>query len=81
MMKSKTLLSNYVLSDPKLRYNNDKRHFVICPKCRSTEINYIAIYQKASMFDGKNKIKDKMVVDKTKGLTVCRKCGHSEGKL
>lgn len=79
-MKS-TLVSKIVLVDPKLRFNHDKRHFVICPKCGSKETNYIAIYQKASMFNGKHKIRDKTVVDKSKGLTVCRKCSYSEGSL
>ena len=65
----------------RLRADHDKRQFVICPKCKSDEINYIAVRETVSMFKGKNRIKQVTRTRKDKGLTLCRKCLHCEGKL
>lgn len=65
----------------KLRADNDKRHFVICPKCRSDLTNYISVLHKVSMFIGKKRIKLKSAVVKSKGLTLCRNCHYTEGSL
>lgn len=62
------------------RANHDCRHFVICPKCGGQKINFVAIIERVTKFDGRVKLESKTVTNQNKGLTVCRDCHYAEGE-
>lgn len=63
--------------EPKKRRGTDQRLFTICPKCKSTSINFIRKWMRISSYIDDKKVGEVHTIDHTFALTLCSKCGYS----
>ena len=67
--------SQYIIENLGTR---DKRTFVICPKCKDTNINYGVYTLKISYYHKHEKYNESVMVLRESGFTVCNDCGFKK---
>ena len=57
---------------------SDQRLFIVCPKCKSTAINFIRKWMRIVSYIDDKKIGEVHAIDHTFAITMCSRCGYSE---
>lgn len=65
-------------SQSRQRRGTDQRLFIICPKCKSTSINFIRKWMRISSYVDNVKVGEVHAIDHAFALTLCSKCGYSK---
>ena len=73
-------MSDLELYEPKRKktVGKDQRLFTICPKCKSTSVNFIRKWMRISSYVDNVKTGEVHVIDHNFAVTMCSKCGYSQ---